>query len=61
MSVRGALIKRTTLRARVEIGGGMTMAACFAIMWLTTLYQIWLSKPPEAVLRRMGCDISLAG
>jgi hypothetical protein len=55
------LIKLYHPFAWVEIGAGMTMAACFAIMWLTTLYQMWLSKPPEAILRRMGGDIPLAG
>jgi hypothetical protein len=28
-------------------------------MWLTTLYQMWFSKPPEAILNRMGGDIPL--
>jgi hypothetical protein len=30
-------------------------------MWLTTMYQMWFSKPPEAILRRMGGDIPLVG
>ncbi len=55
------LIKLYHPFAWVEIGAGVTMAACFAIMWLTTLSQMWLSKPPEVVLRRMGGDITLAG
>jgi hypothetical protein len=55
------LIKLYHPFAWVEIGAGMTMAACFAIMWLTTLYQMWLSKPPEVILRRMGGDIPLSG
>jgi len=33
---------------------GVMMAACFAVMWLTTMYQMWFSKPPEVILRRMG-------
>jgi hypothetical protein len=37
MSIRGTLIKLYHPFAWVEIGAGMTMAACFAIMWLTTL------------------------
>jgi hypothetical protein len=55
------LIKLYHPFAWVEIGAGMTMAACFAIMWLTTLYQMWLSKPPEVILRRMGGDVPLSG
>lgn len=43
--------------AWVEIGAGMLMAACFAVMWLTSIYQMWLSKPPEAILSRMGGDV----
>jgi len=46
--------------AWIEIGAGVTMAACFATMWLTTLYQMWFMKPPDAVLRRLGGDIPLA-
>lgn len=47
--------------AWIEIAAGMMMAACFAIMWLTTMHQMWFSKPPEAILRRMGGDIPLTG
>ena len=53
------LIKLFHPFAWVEIGAGMLMAACFAVMWLTTIYQMWFSKPPEAILRRMGGDIPL--
>jgi hypothetical protein len=42
--------------ALVVIGGGMTMAACFAFMWIVTMYQMWLSNPPRAVLERDGTD-----
>ena len=54
------LIKLYHPFAWVEIGAGMLMAACFAFMWLTTLYQMWFSRPPEAILRRMGGDIPLS-
>lgn len=43
--------------AWVEVGAGMLTAACFAFMWLTTMHQMWFSRPPEAILRRMGGDI----
>ena len=54
------LIKLFHPFAWVDIGAGVAMAACFAVMWLTTLYQMWFTKPPEAILRRMGGDIPLA-
>jgi hypothetical protein len=38
----------------VVIGGGALMASCFAFMWLTTMYQMWFSKPPRMVLERSG-------
>jgi hypothetical protein len=54
------LIKLFHPFAWVEIGAGAAMVACFAVMWLTTLYQMWFTKPPEAIRRRMGGDIPLA-
>ncbi|MBV9289372.1 MAG: hypothetical protein JO288_16425 [Hyphomicrobiales bacterium] len=54
------LIKLFHPFAWVEIGAGAAMAACFAVMWLTALYQMWFMKPPVAILRRMGGDIPLA-
>ena len=41
----------------VEMTAGMLMAGCFAIMWLITMYQLWFSAPPPAVLHRMGGDL----
>jgi hypothetical protein len=38
----------------VVIGGGALMAACFAVMWTVTMYQLWFSKPPRMVLERSG-------
>ena len=54
------LIKLHHPFACVEIGAGAVMAACFAFMWVVTLYQMWLMKPPEAILKRMGGDFPLA-
>ncbi len=54
------LIKLFHPFAWVEIGAGVAMASCFSVMWLTTLYQMWFTKPPEAILRRLGGDIPLA-
>jgi hypothetical protein len=36
----------------VEILAGMVLAGCFAFMCLVSLYQMWFSKAPEAVLDR---------
>jgi hypothetical protein len=38
----------------VEIAAGALLAACFAFMWLVSLYQMWLSTAPEAVMEREG-------
>jgi len=38
----------------VVMGGGALMALCFAVMWLTTMYQMWFSKLPRMVLERSG-------
>jgi hypothetical protein len=43
--------------AWIVIGGGSLMALSFAYMWLTTMYQLWFSHPPRAVLERRGGDI----
>jgi len=43
--------------ALVVMGGGAVMAACFATMWLVSMYQLWFSKPPLVVLQRHGGDI----
>jgi len=51
------LIKLFHPFAWVEILAGMVMASCFAVMWVTSLYQMWLMKPPESVLERLGGDI----
>jgi hypothetical protein len=43
--------------AAVTIACGAASAACFAFMWLVTMYQMWFFKAPEAILRRMGGDV----
>ena len=40
----------------VMLGGGLN-GVSFAFMWVVTMYQMWLMKPPESVLRRMGGDV----
>jgi hypothetical protein len=44
----------------VLISGGL-FGLCFAIMWATTFYQLWFSKPPQAVLERGGGDVYNVG
>ncbi len=51
------LIKLYHPFAAATIAAGSAMAACFAFMWLTTLYQTWFFRPSAALLRRMGGDI----
>ena len=43
--------------AWVEIGAGMVMAACFAVMWSTSMLQMWFRKPPTAIHDRLGGDV----
>jgi hypothetical protein len=43
--------------AGLTIASGAASAACFAFMWLVTMYQMWFFRPPEATLRRLGGDV----
>lgn len=47
--------------AWVEIAAGGLMAASFAVMWVVTMYQLWFSSPPRAVLERTGEEIPIVG
>jgi len=51
------LIKLYHPFAALAIACGAASAACFAFMWLVTLYQMWFFRPPEAMLRRLGGDV----
>ena len=44
----------------VLVSGGL-FGLCFAIMWVTTMYQLWFSSPPEAILKRESGDIPNVG
>jgi hypothetical protein len=44
----------------VMIAGGV-MGVCFAFMWVTTMYQLWFSPPPPAVLGRDSGDLPNVG
>jgi len=47
--------------AWVVIGGGGLMAACFAVMWAVTMYQLWFSPPPSVIVERKRADIATVG
>ena len=47
--------------AWVEILAGGLMAASFAVMWFVTMYQLWFSSPPRAVVERTSSEIPIAG
>lgn len=40
--------------AWVTICAGAGMGACFLIMWIISMYQLWFSKAPQPVLLRAG-------
>jgi hypothetical protein len=39
--------------ALVVMLAGALMGVCFAFMWVTTMWQLWFSRPPEPVARRV--------
>jgi len=43
--------------AWIVMAAGALMAFCFAVMWVTTMYQLWFSRPPAPVIQRLGGDI----
>lgn len=38
--------------ALVVMAGGGLMGLCFAFMWAVSMYQMWFSRPPSAVVQR---------
>ncbi len=47
--------------ALVVIGGGALMGLCFAFMWVTAMYQMWLAATPAAIINRKDDDIPIIG
>ena len=43
--------------AIVVLTSGGLFGLCFAIMWVTTMYQLWFSSPPDAVAHRAAGDV----
>ncbi len=47
--------------ALVTMGAGALMGLCFAAMWFTSMYQMWIGKTPKAVLERGVRDTAVIG
>ena len=43
------------------IFAGALLGTGFSVMWLTTMYQMWISKPPKAILLRTGGGVPIDG
>ena len=42
--------------AWVTMTAGAVMGMCFALMWFISMYQMWIGKPPAAIVRRSDRD-----
>jgi hypothetical protein len=47
--------------AWVTMGAGGLMGMCFAVMWCISMYQMWISKTPAAVVQRQSGDKTVIG
>ena len=47
--------------ALVVIGGGALMGLCFAFMWVTAMYQMWIAATPSVIINRRDSDIPIIG
>jgi hypothetical protein len=47
--------------AWVTVGGGALMGLCFAFMWVTAMYQMWLATTPLTITQRKERDIAIIG
>jgi hypothetical protein len=45
--------------AWIVMAGGAVNAACFAVMWLVAMYQLWLSRVPAPVAQREHAEASV--
>jgi len=45
--------------AIVTMGAGGVMGLCFATMWITSMYQMWISRTPAAVAQRQRDETSV--
>ena len=47
--------------AWVTMTAGGMLGMCFAIMWFTSMYQMWISRAPSAVMQRSSADSRVIG
>jgi hypothetical protein len=47
--------------AWVTMGAGALMGLCFATMWVTSMYQMWIARTPPPVAIRDASDIRIIG
>jgi hypothetical protein len=47
--------------AWVTMSAGATMGLCFATMWFTSMYQMWIGRTPKAVTERAEDDMRIIG
>ena len=47
--------------AWVTMAAGGIMGFCFAAMWFTSMYQMWIARTPKAVTQRDSEDMSVIG
>ena len=47
--------------ALVTMGAGAMMGLCFASMWFTSMYQMWIGGTPKAVAQRSSGDTRVIG
>ncbi len=47
--------------AWVTMGAGAVTGLCFATMWFTSMYQMWIGGTPKPVAERGGGDIRVIG
>ena len=43
--------------AWVTMTAGGLLGACFATMWVISMYQMWISRTPPPVLKRAGVEL----
>lgn len=47
--------------AWVTMSAGAMLGMCFAFMWVTSMYQMWIGRTPKAVLERTAGDNRVIG
>lgn len=47
--------------AYVVMAGGAVYGACFAFMWFVSMWQMWIGKPPAAIVKRLDTAAATVG